>query len=322
MPRPTSSTTVSRPDLGALAFEYALQQSQSEFIGTRVMPVFETAEQSGEYPVIPVEAILKQQTTRRAPRSAYNRSDWEFENDTFDCVEYGWEEPIDDVEAALYSRFFDAEEVAVLRAVDIIMRGHEQRVADTVFDTNNAIGNAGVTNEWDDAANATPRADVIAGKQAMRAASGLMPNALVISSTVFDNVLATDELKNYLQYTTPHLVEGMDAQRATLARYFGLDEVLVGTAVKDTAAKGKAASIGDIWDDEYAALVRIPRQPRNLREPSFGRTMLWTADSPSIITTETYRDEPHRADVYRVRQNVDEVVIFEGGLYLLTNITA
>ena len=131
----------------------------------------------------------------------------------------------------------------------------------------------------------------------MRAASGLTPNALVMSLKVFENVLGTDELKTYLQYTSPHLVDGVEAQRSTLARYFGVNQVLVGGAIQNTAKMGQSVSIADLWNDEYVNLCRVSAGGPNLREPVFGRTFLWEEDSPDTLVTESYRDEPKRAEI-------------------------
>lgn len=322
MPRPTSGTTVQRPDLGALAWEYLSETSRLGFIGTRLMPLFDVTEKSADYPVIPLESLLKVPDTKRAPRSGYARGDWEFETGTYTCEEHGWEEPVDDVEAALYQRFFDAEEVSMEIAVDHLMRGHEKRVAAVVQNTANAIGNAAVTVEWSTPATATPKADVKAGIQAMRAASGLTPNVGVCSEKVFENVLVTTELRDYLQYTSPHLVQGREAQRQALARYFSLDDIIVGNAIEDSGQKGQAFAGADVWDDEYFNLMRVSDGAMRLREPVFGRTFLWVEDAADILVTESYREEQTRSEIIRVRHNVDEAIIFTGANYVLTNITA
>jgi len=229
---------------------------------------------------------------------------------------------VDDSEANLYRRYFDAEEVSTEIATDVLLRDYEKRVASLVMNTGNAIGSTNVTTEWSTASTATPKADVKAGIQSQRAASGLEPNAIAMSKKVFENTMVTAEIKDYLQYTSPHLVEGVEAQRRMLANYFGVDQVLVGGAIEDSAKKGQAFSIADLWDDEYVALLRISAGGNRLREPVFGRTFLWTEDSPQTVVTETYREEGTRSNIVRVRQNVDEAIIFSGGLYLLGNITA
>lgn len=321
MPRPTSGTTLQRPDLGAIAYEYMLAASQRGFIGLSLLPTFDVPEQSAEYPVIPIEALLKLQDVKRAPRGNYNRSDYEFETGNYSCTEKGWEEPVDDGEANLYRRYFDAEEVATMRATDILLRAQEARISAKLFNTSNITNYASVSTEWSTAASCTPYADVRTAKIAMRAATGLLPNTIAMSWKVFQNVLNAAELRNKLQYTTPIELMPEDAQVRILSNYFGLN-VLVGNSIKDSAKKGQSFSITDIWDDEYVLLAAVSSGGRDLREPCLGRTFLWTGDAPSNLVTEQYRDETVRSNIYRVRQNTDEAFVFTGAGYLLANITA
>lgn len=322
MPTPTSSTTVQRPDLGALAFEYYMAAEQRGFIGLRLLPIFEAAFQSADYPIIPLEAILKIQNLKRASRAGYPRSDWKFETGTYKCEEYGWEELIDDREANLYARYFDAEEIANMRAVDILLRGQEQRIASYLMNTSNITGTSNVSTEWSTAASCTPLADVKAAKAAMKAASGLKPNVIAMAEKVFDNLMISSEILTAFRYTNPIETGSMEVKRRLLAQYFGVDEVLVAGGVKDTKKKGTATTIGDIWDDEYILLARVSAGGPDLREPCLGRTFLWTADSPQNLNVESYREETKRSNVIRVRHDVDEAIVFAGAGYLLGNITA
>ena len=319
MPRPTSATTLQRPDLGAIAYEYNAEASQRGFIGLGLLPIFEVEEQSADYPKIPIESLIKIQDTKRAPRANYGRSDYEFETGTYACKENGWEEPVDDVEANLYRRYFDAEEVAVKRATDILLRGQEVRIAAMMFNSGNfTVADAAIP--WNTSATAVPRTNVEAGKIAMRAASGLEPNTIAMSKKVFTYLMLTAEITTAFRYTNPIEIGGMEAQKRIMAQYFGVDRVLVGDAIKDTAKKGQVFSLGDIWDDEYVGLFKVSAGGNDLREPVVGRTFLWTADSPGNIVTEQYREEQRRSNIYRVRHNVDECFIFQGAGYLRGNI--
>lgn len=322
MPRPTSGTTPQRQDLGAIAYEYMLESPDRGFIGLKIMPVFVVPDQSADYPVIPIESLLKLQDTKRAPRSNYNRDDYSFETATYACEEHGWEEPVDDVERRLYARYFDAEEVATTRATDILMRNHEKRVQSIVQDTSIITATSAVSTEWSTASSCTPCSDIKTAKRALKAATGVVPNVAIMSEKVFENVMLSSEIKHYLRYTTPHLLTSMEQQRRMLALYFGLDDILIGGSQYDSAKKGQSFSLADIWDDEYVTLARISMGGANLRDPCLGRTFLWTADSPEMLVAEEYRDEAIRSDVYRVRHYVDEAVIFAGAAYILSNITA
>lgn len=321
MPRPTSSTTLQRPDLASLAWEYSLNAPMMGFIGTQIMPIFPVSEQSGDYPVIPIEAILKLNDTARNPRGKYNRSDYEFETDSYACKENGWEEAVDDVERKLYQRYFDAEQVAMKRAVDKLLRKQEKRVADIVYSTSNITNYGSVTTEWDTSATCTPRADVLDAKTTLRAATGVNADSLAMSLEVFLNVLKSSELLSAYQYTAPLQSLNMEAQLKVVAQYFMVDNLYVSGAQYDSAKKGQSYSLSDIWDDEYVLLFK-KGDAKDLMDPSLGRTFLWTADSPSNTVVEQYRDEEIRSDIYRVRQYTDEELIFSGAGYLLANITS
>ena len=320
MARPTDSTTVQRPDLGAIAFEYMLEASQRGFIGLDIFPIFESMEQSADYPVIPLEALLKMPDTSRSAKGNYNRGSWKFETDTFKCREHGIEEPVEDSEAKLYARFFDAEEIAVKRAVDIILRAQEGRIRTIAQNTSN-FSNAAVTTEWDISATCTPRSDVFTAKEAMRTGAGVTPNVGACSKTVFNNLLLAAEVLEALKYTNPFEMGGEEQQAAQLAKYLGLDKLLVAGAQYDSSKQGQTAVLADLWDDEYFSLFRVSGGGTDLREPVVGRTFLWTDDSPSNTVVESYREEQTRSDIFRVRHNVDEEIIYVGAGYILTNIT-
>jgi len=303
---PSSDTAVQRPDLGALVMEHMQIAGNLGFIGLQAMPLFPVAAQAASYPVIPKEALLSVPETRRAMRAAYNRSDWDFEEGFYSCGEHGWEEPIDDRERKLYQDKFSHDMVCTMRAVDIILRAQEKRIADAVFNASNFTANS-VTDEWDDAANATPFDDINEAKISVRDASGMLPNALIISYSTFLDLKACEQIVDRLKYTYPGQdIAAMGA--AELARVFDVERVLVGGAVYNSAKKGQDASISSLWSNEYAMLTRVSAGT-NILEPCLGRTFLWTEDSDGNTVVEQYRDEKIRGDVIRVRHDVDEEFI-------------
>jgi len=310
-----------RPDLGAIASEIMRDAGKAGFIGTRVLSIFNTAVQTGEYPLITRESMLKLPETKRAPKGKYNRGGWTFDLANFACQEYGWEEPVDDVEAKKYARYFDMETVCTRRALSIILRALEKRIADAVFNATTWTA-VGVTNEWDDATNADPLGDVNTGKKAIYDATGIVPNALITAYSTFLDLGVCDQVVDRIKYTNPAVQRG-EISTQLLAQFFGVDQVLVGNAVYDSANLGQDASISAIWSNEYAMLCRISSS-MDLEEPSLGRTLIWTGDSGSGedgVVVETYRDEGVRGDVIRARHQTDEVIICEDVGYLLENIT-
>lgn len=309
MSRATSGSAIYRPDLGQAVMEFVEDPSAGMgYIGLEIMPVFPTAKDSGSYPVIPKEALLKLSNVDRAPRGAYGRDDFEYERGTFQTAERGFEEPLDDSERELFDQEAPgvAEMVATQRCWGKIMRAQEKRIAAILFNSTNFTAH-NVTTCWDVAASASPIDDVKTGIGAYRLQCGMLPDALVISYTTYLALQVCDQIVDQLKYTFPGIdVSNLNVQQ--LARVLGVPRLLVGGAVYDSAGKGQASTIADIWDDEYAALIKIGNG-RDLTQPSVGRTFLWTADSPSNPIVEEYREEQRRSDIYRVRHHVSEALI-------------
>lgn len=302
--RPKLGSAVYRPDLGTLMVEY-MEQGNMGFIGLEIMPIFRSPVQSGTYPVIPKEVMLTAPDASRAPRSSYQRDDWEYERGIFQTHEKGVEEVMDDSERALLDQEApgSADLVSTERAYRKIMRSQELRIANKIFNETNFTANA-LTNEWDDFANATPIDDVNDGILSFREACGMLPDALVIAFSTFLNLKSCDQIVNRLVYNFP----GADINRMNpeqLAAVLNVPRVLVGGGIYNAAGKGLDASLANIWSNEYAALVKISNG-RDLSIPGVGRTFLWTEDSPQNPIVESYREEQTRSDIFRVRHHVDE----------------
>jgi len=322
MPSPSTSLATLRPDLGASFMEFDAAMDAEGYIATRCLPVFNTMKQSGPFGKIPVEQLLKERDTARAPGAAYSRSKFTFTTDTFACEEHGAEEPVDDRESQMYSDYFDAEQISAMRARFDVLRSAEQRAAALLFNaTTWASHTTAITNEWDDTANAVPVTDVEAAVQSIYAASGLWPNALIINRKVFRN------LRNCAQIIDRSKSQGFMDVRAgainvqQLAQVFDLDQIIVAGGTKNTGVEGQTASLAPIWSNEYAMICKVATS-NDIREACVGRTFHWSQDGSSIGgTVETYREENVRSDVVRVRHDVDEKVLFVEAGHLLSNAT-
>lgn len=306
MPQPSAVTAISRPDLAQLVMEFR-ETAVTGAIGNQILPYFPVARDAAEYPVIPKEVMLKIPDTIRAMRASYPRSDWEFENGFYATRENGWEEAIDDRERKLYANLFNAEVVATQRATKIIDLAQEKRVADIVFNAS-TFSPTTITNEWDDAANAVPVDDVNAAANVIRGKCGMLPNTLVIAYSTFLNLKNCDQIVDRLKYTFP----GIDINKmssAQLAAVFNLEKVLIGGAVYDSADKGQASTIADLWNNEYAMLTRVA-SGADLTEPCIGKTFYWTEENAGEMPiVESYREDSKRGDVVRVRHDTDEKLL-------------
>lgn len=324
MASPDSSLATLRPDIADSFMEFDLEMQRRGYIAHRVLPVFEVASQAGKFGRIPIEQLLQNRTTNRAPGGGYSRGNFTFTPDSYACEEHGAEEPVDDREAQMYADYFDAEQIAAMRAFDAVLTNAEKRAASLIFNATTWGSNkTAVTNEWDDYTNATPVDDVEAAVQAVWLASGIWPNALVITKLAFRNLRNCAQIRDRLSGGGGYA--STEASRITeqeLARVFDLDQVIVGGSAKNTANEGQSVSIAPVWDDEYAMVCKVATT-NDIREPCIGRTFHWAEDGSMVGgMVESYRDETVRSDIQRVRHDIDEKLLYMEAGHLLENITA
>lgn len=318
-----SSTSFLRPDIGQSFEEFDLVAERMGFVGPRVLPVFDTMLQTSNFSKIPVEELLKDTKTERAPGAGYNRDKYSFEQDNYACIENGAEEPVDDRERAMYAYSFDIERISAERAMNRVLRDLEKKIAAKVFNTTTWTGSSLTTSvgtRWSTSATCTPIDDVLAAHNSVRTSSGMLPNAVIMSWNVWRLLQQCDQIVQQLIYSGTE-----DPKQVTtnqLAALFHVDQVIVAGGVKNTAIEGQAASISDIWTDDYVMVAKLATT-NNLREPCIGRLFHFVADGSSAGgTVEQYRDESVRSDIMRVRMDYDAKIIHPQCGHLLTNITA
>lgn len=323
MPTPSSALSTLRPDLGGSLEEFNTAMDRLGFIGLRVLPVFETAKQAGVFGKIPIEQLLANRDTERAPGSGYSRGQFKFTSDSYSCEEHGAEEPVDDRESRMYADYFDAELVSTERARDVVLRNHERRVAAAVFNaTTFTSQTTSITNEWDDADNATPIDDVETAVRAIWERCGLWPNSLIINRIVFRNLRKCDQIVDRIASSGAGMpTRAADVTAAQLASVFDLENIIVAGSAYNSATEGQDVSISSIWSNEYAMVAKIVTS-NDIREPGLGRTFHWGEDGSAIGgMVESYRDERVRSDIIRCRHDVDEKTLVTEAAQLLDNVT-
>lgn len=325
MPAPSSSLSTLRPDLASFQ-EYDLEMNQRGFIAAKVAPVIDVRLKSDNPGKIEVEQLLKIGDAKRSPRSGYPRGSWTFTTWSYSTQEYGWEEPIDDAEENYYANYFDAEQIATLRAYNNVLLNAEIRVATLIFNTATWTGaslytDVGTT-EWAQAnwTSATPIAHVEAAARKVRANCGYWPNALILNETKFRDLRQIVEIRERIVASgAGSPAKASDITPQMVASVFNLDQVIVARTNKDSATEGQTTVFADVWGD-YAMVARVATS-QDIREPCIARTFHYTPDGSQIGgTVEQYREEQTRSDIIRVRHETDEVVMYPEMGHLIAGI--
>lgn len=303
--KPTTDTTLSRPDLGQAVYEVMESSITMGFIGLAVMPIFPVAEYSATYPVIPKEALFNIHDVKRGASGGYNRVAEAFEEGYYKTNDNGLEYPIDDRLAAIYGTRFAYETMIASMLMNKILRAHEKRVADKVFSATNFTANNASTS-WATTASADPVYDVEEGKDSLRA-NGIDPDTLIIPWEGFKNLRQNDDLKEQVYQLFPDAAKTGRVTVEHLRTVFDVPKLLVAGSLYNSEKKGQDATLADIWGSTYAMLCKTANGGSDITEPSIGRTILWNeGQNGELPIVEQYREERTRGEVLRVRHDSSE----------------
>jgi hypothetical protein len=297
---------VPRAELGEAFREY--RANRADLIGLQALPILGVRKQAATMSVRTRESMLKPADTKRAKGGSYNRIGIEGEDLAYSCEEHGLEGKLSDTDRAKYASDFDAELATMEETAWKLLLAQEERIETLLFNTSTWTGSQLYTDNsaapWDAAAS-DAIGHVTAAKEKVREMVGMDPDTLIIGKKTLNNLKANTAVIARLQYVTRATQEEIVAAMAAM---LGVERILVGSAVYDSADEGQDTTIGDIWGDDYAMVAVTGRQGDSLITPCVGRTVLWTDDAPENETVESYREEQTRSEVYRVRQHVDELV--------------
>lgn len=317
--RPESTTVAFRADISAMLEEYAVEAAIGRFIGRQAAPIFGSPKMTGGYPVMNRENFKKPASTDRSARGAYNRIVGQFGRATFDCVEHGLEDVVDDRDAELYSDFFDSEVAAGEILEYQILMAHERRVA--ALYSGGGWTNHNVNTAWSTTAS-YPVSDILTGIDALQDKCGAVGAdiSLIIPRTDLREMMETTQITNKIQYTYPGAIPA-ELTPKQLAGMLGIRSVLVGSCVYDSTEEGVAETNTQIWTAGVCYLAVLANEGASLKTPSAARTILWTGSAPVLPVVESYRSDEVRGEVVRVRDDTDEVLQGETDLfvYKLTN---
>lgn len=293
----------------ALMTDFAIAFRNLGFVADQVMPYVEVQKLSDIYAVFNKDRRLERiPNTLRAPRTAAKVVDWAVDlTNKYGCLERALASGIDDQERDNSDNPIDPDQQAVAAALIGILVDREDRVA-TLLNTaaNYPAGHsatlAGV-NQWSDAANSNPKADVDAARDKIATDAGVLPNTMEIPWGVAQKLKVHNKITDAFKYTAQ---QGAVITIEQLAAYFEVENIIVSGALKNTAAEGQAAALSRIWGkDVWLGFVDPGTTPRN--GMTFGKTFRAKQNGVPRLTRR-FREEKARTDWYEVSEAVDEKI--------------
>jgi hypothetical protein len=287
--------------------------AQSRMIGQLVAPELTVDKQSDSYYIFDASdmKIDKPEYAGLAQVSRITRSESE---GTYKAKEFALEEAIAWGKLANADAGLRIERRAAAGLVNKLLRRREKAVADVLFATGTFTNTAALAaaDRWD-ADTSNPVKKVSDVREIIRLASGLDPNAVVMGAAVWAG------LRNHPDITSrvAGLVAGTPATEAQAAAALGVDRVLVGSAVVNTAGAN-----ANVWG-KFASVCYI--------DPAAGRDVdgaivpmqqfVWDGVA-APFSTFTYESQESRAHIVQCYDAVDAKAINVNSAYLLSTVVA
>ena len=275
-----------------------------KFLWDQIAPVSAQPQKSGTYPLYTRDFWFKRQAGAiRTAGGPYLRVGYGVTTDTFNCLERGFEKQVEDVVVAANLFGDDPSKLATAFVTNLIQLELEKDAAAAYFvtgvwGTSNTLAGA---NQWSDYDGSDPIANADTAIRTIKRNTGARPTTMFVGLLAWERLkehpLITDKFK-YTQkgIMTPDLVA------ATL----GVDELIVGDTVENTAAEGATFVGADIWADNALFVVR--NNPA-LLVSNGGYTFMWNEKGNIPWGVESYRDEPVRSDIVRAFTHYDMQIV-------------
>ena len=293
----------------AMLSDISIQYRPGTHQADRVLPAVPVRNRSDFYWVYDKSRFAIPEA-KRETRSRYNQIDWTTTRDSYFTEQYGLEIPIDDQERRNQVAPLDLDTDSTEILTDMLLNAREKRVADLVRNTANVTQNvtlAGGT-QWSAVATGLPVNDVATARKVIQAATGFVPNSMLIPYQVMEALMINDQVRGYL-------AEGALVDEAVLSRIFRIPNIIVASVLYNTAKLGQTETLADIWGKDV--LIYYAEQRPGLKRPSFGYQLV-----NQDLQTFRYRMDEIDSDIIRVTEIRGEKLVAPQLGYLIKNAIA
>ena len=313
MAKPTiNDVHIANPVLQNILVGYA--NAAEDFAAMEIFPAAPVDAWKGSYGVFDKKYWFLDGLEERAPGGAYARGGIGISSDSYETSQWGKSFPIADETAAANQTRFGLRRAGVRWLAQQSFIRKERHLAATCM----VSGVWGTTNttdtDWDDASG-VPITNIRTAKRAVRAATGLSPNALLMGEIVYDALTLNAQVVGKLQYTTQMTASQVES---LLAPVLGVGEIHVSRASYNTANEGQTESMSPIIDDD-CLLVHNDMSAVEEFDTTAAKWLVWQPGGGAGIQNE-YRDEDTDSDVIKHKEQWALKIVAAALGYLWTDI--
>jgi hypothetical protein len=256
-------------------------QQPSAFVHNTIFPNVPVKKQSARYFVYKKEDWFRDEATIRVYGEESAGGGYEIDNtpnyfaniysyhkDVFQTDRENSDDPLQpDIDAAEYV----TQKLMLRREIDFVTRFFATGIWGTEYEGASAAA-TGKKVYWS-TTGSTPIDDIGLAKLAIGAVTGKMPNVLLLGSYTHFYITRHSDFLNRVQYGGSSNAPAVVSNKA-IAEILGLDKVVVGTAVKNSAAKGATEDTDFILGKH--ALLCYAAPSAGIKKPTAGYIFSWS----------------------------------------------
>jgi len=282
---------MTNPTAGAVHVDSALTnisvaffQRAENFVAGRVFPNIPVDKQSDRYFTYDRGDFNRDEARERAPGTESAGSGFNLDNTpTYYAKVYAFHKDIPDqivanADAAVNLERAAAEYVAhkmlIRKEKDFMTKFFQGGIWTNDVDGVSGVPSAGQVKQWSDTTDGDPIGNIRTAKSTVMESTGFMPNTLLLGQRVFDALVDHPDIVDRVKYSggvgnqNPALVN-----EQTLAALFGVERIVVGRAIQNTAQDGLANDHSFIAGKK--ALLCYSAPTPSLLAPTAGYTFSW-----------------------------------------------
>ena len=222
------------------------------YLAPRLAPSIYVPEKSAAYYQWDKENILNRaRARRRAPGDSVHRFQLKLSGDSYQTHQYALGFEIPDEVRAEYASVVNLNEAGTRGVVD----GHAYETELQLIDQMTGAGIPGAASgaAWNNGGVNDPLGEVKAAKNAIRTATGLMPNTMVITYNMAEALETNAQILELFKGVITLDGIGVDHFR----RAFKITNIIVADKLDNPNNEGQAFAAQDMWPDDHVFLMYI-----------------------------------------------------------------
>jgi hypothetical protein len=310
MPKPTMTDVHVSAPLTNISTAYI--QDEDSFVARKMFPVIPVQKQADKYYVWNKGDMLRLEADERSPGAKVKAGGMALTTAEYSARRYAarWDIPDplrDNQDSAVQLERAATEWISNQMLMKSELVWATKYFATGLWSTDYDGGASATTNvfKYWSSSGSTPLADVDALKAAVKDLTGKIPNKMCVGYSVFQTLRNHADVLDRIKYTQKGVVT-----TDLLAELFGVDEFIVGKAIRNTANEGATDSLSAILG-KHALLAYVPKSP-GLMTPSPGYTFAWTGYTGAGAAgnrIKKYRLEENESDVIEGELAVDHKLV-------------